>query len=231
MHGKIDWNHGKFNEKLWNNRWTLWVNQCTPWKNRVKQWKNRWTMQMVNFSSKIQQCFCSKMKQIAGKSAPDGKTNKKTRIILPKNATFLYKLQAASRGVQFNTRSLEAGAGHRSELKEPLTLGFTGQTWQMTWLSLWLAIWPRLWILLCSNLNIWGRLPESHDRRKRHGRVQRLCCFCEDPVERHPRICHCGRHARDERRRHGFFPFCLLNIFLCGWTFSCQLALVQVSLE
>ena len=118
MHAKIDWNHGKFNEKLWNNRWTLWVNQCTPWKNRVKQWKNRWTMQMVNFSSKIQQCFCSKMKQIAGKSAPDGKTNKKTRIILPKNATFLYKLQAASRGVQFNTRSLEAGAGHRSELKE-----------------------------------------------------------------------------------------------------------------
>ena len=38
--------------------------------------------------------------------------------ILPKTATFLYKLQAASRGVQFNTRSLEAGAGHRSELKE-----------------------------------------------------------------------------------------------------------------
>lgn len=31
---------------------------------------------------------------------------------------FLYRLQAASRGVQFNTRSLEAGAGHRSELKE-----------------------------------------------------------------------------------------------------------------
>ena len=86
---------------------------------------------------------------------------------------------------------------------------------------------------MCSNLKISGRLPESHDRRKRHGGVQRLCRFCEDPLERHPRICDCGRHARDERRRHGFFPFCLLQPLFCGvgHFFFCQLSLAHVSLK
>ena len=45
------------------------MNSMENWK---KTWKNRWTVQMANFSFKIQQStgFFSKMKQIARKSAP-----------------------------------------------------------------------------------------------------------------------------------------------------------------
>ena len=41
----------------------LWGKPINTMENPVKPWKNRWTVQMANFSSKIQQStnFCSKL--------------------------------------------------------------------------------------------------------------------------------------------------------------------------
>ncbi len=47
-----------------------------------------------------------------------------------------------------------------------------------------------------------GRLSESDDQGKRHRGFQWFSCFCEDPLEEHPRIGHCRGHAWNEGWRH-----------------------------
>ena len=68
----------KWIEPMANSMKTMEKSMSAVWVNQSAPWKTWWTVQMANFRSQIQQsrAFCSKMQQIARKSAPDWKTQK-----------------------------------------------------------------------------------------------------------------------------------------------------------
>ena len=71
----------KWIEPMANSMKTMEKSMSAVWVNQSAPWKTWWTVQMANFRSQIQQsrAFCSKMQQIARKSAPDWKTQKKQK--------------------------------------------------------------------------------------------------------------------------------------------------------